>query len=100
MPSRGPRRSSTSSGLSPRRTEPSSPVRTSSTRSARAAINRASVERVDLVTVVGDDEDTGALGNGHDDFAGEAEAGGLVRRNVADDEGAAAVGQGLEDAAE
>jgi len=40
------------------------------------------------------------LASGATIFAGEAEDGGLVRRAVADDEGAAVVGQSVEDATE
>jgi hypothetical protein len=55
----------------------------------------------DLVAVVaGDDADARALGERRHDFAGEAENSSLVGRAVADDEGAAAVGQDFEDATE
>jgi hypothetical protein len=59
------------------------------------------LEGFDLVAVVaGEDADAGALCERRHDLASEPEDGGLVRRAVADDEGAAAVGQGVEDAGE
>jgi hypothetical protein len=53
-----------------------------------------------VAVVARDDADAGALRERRHDLAGEAEDGGLIRRAVADDEGAAAVGQSVEDAAE
>jgi hypothetical protein len=46
-----------------------------------------------------DDADASTLRERRRNLAGEAQDRGLVRRAVADDEGAAAVGQGVEDAA-
>jgi hypothetical protein len=58
-------------------------------------------EGFDLVAfVAGDEADAGALCERRHDLAAEAEDGSLVRGTVADDEGAAAVGQVVEDAAE
>jgi putative pyruvate formate lyase activating enzyme len=59
------------------------------------------LERFDRVAVVaGDDEDTRALRERLHDFAGEAENRGLVCRAMAGDEGASAVRQRVEDAAQ
>jgi hypothetical protein len=55
----------------------------------------------DLVAAFdGHDADAGPLCERRDDLAGETENRGLVRRAVADDKGAAVVGQAVEHAAE